>query len=315
MLTEAVARIYASIWRIMLLPLCRCLLLLAVLSPLTACSRGSHSLTVDGQCRTFELHVPANLAADSLAPLLIALHPFTLTGKKFAALTGFSDLADEEQFIVVYPDGMRRTWNTAEEGIDDLGFLEALIDHLLRTQLVDSQRIYVTGASAGGMMAQFLACRSQRIAAASEVMGSMETRVAERCGPGPSVPMLLIHGDADPIVPYEGGEVFAGPGRRPVFLSADENAAWWAARNGCDATPERTWLPEIAPEDGTRVERIAFGGCEDMPVVLLRIEGGGHTWPGQEQRWPRRIVGRVSREMDASRTVWHFLETVVPSPR
>jgi polyhydroxybutyrate depolymerase len=268
---------------------------------LAACGDTRH-LRVDGATRSYRLHVPDTCTDGQPVPLLLALHQFSDTARGMERLTGFNAIADREGFIVAYPQGRFRIWRVGEEA--DVAFLDALIDALSAEYPIDPERIYATGASAGGMMIQYYACRGGRLAAIAPVMGSMEQANADACADSARLPVLLIHGDADPVVPFGGGETPAGPGMRPVFLSAPENAAFWAARNGCGPDPR---IEEIVhPVGGDRALRSTWD-CPEAPVVFYQVVGGGHTWPGRHNRYPAFITGPTSQAIDASETVWGFL--------
>jgi polyhydroxybutyrate depolymerase len=289
--------------------------LLAVLLLLVgACELVStEHLLVDGRLRTYQIHVPSGLP-DEPVPLLIALHQFTGTGAQMRDMTGFDAIADREKFIVVYPDGLERSWNYDLSGVtamikisDDEGFLLALIEHLKGDYRIDPGRIYLTGASNGAMLTQTMACRhSGLFAAAAPVMGSMEWNTARRCLPEFPMPTLIIHGTADQIVPFDGGlreEII----RNPNYLSAGQNASWWATQNGCLDSPRVERIPDRVPEDGTRVKVYRFEDCgPGREVVLYAVEGAGHTWPGSPNNAPASIVGPTSFEINASEVIWSF---------
>ncbi len=277
------------------------LVLLAVV--LTGC--GARHITVDGMQRGYRIHVPDTYTGTAPVPLLLALHQFSDTAAGMEKLTGFNRVADREGFIVVYPQGRFRIWRVGEdEGVDDVAFLETLIDALAAEYNIDPNRIYATGASAGGMMAQYLACKTSRFAAIATVMGSIERPLSETCAPA-RIPVLLMHGDADPVIPYAGGLTDAGPGRQPNFLGAAENAAWWAQINGCPQLPVAVDIRNpIAGDAATRVSYV----CEDgIEVQFYTLIGGGHTWPGRNNWYPRFIVGPTSQAFDATEVIWAFL--------
>jgi len=155
-------------------------MLLILPACVAGCFRQEASITVDGEKRYYRLHVPPDVEQYAPVPLLFALHQFSDTDRGMERLTGFNGLADREKFIVVYPQGRFRVWNTGgDRGDADIRFLEALLDDLADRYPVDRSRVYATGASAGGMMAQYWARRSDRVAAIAPVMGSMSRGDAE----------------------------------------------------------------------------------------------------------------------------------------
>lgn len=149
----------------------------------TSCYTGYSKITVDGKTRYYRLHIPPNLNPTTPVPLLIALHQFSDTARGMEKLTRFNQLADKEKFIVVYPQGKWRIWKTDPLPNEDTRFLEVLIDNLLSRYPIQSNKIFATGASAGGMMIQAFACYSDRLTAIAPVMGSMTRNYAEERKP------------------------------------------------------------------------------------------------------------------------------------
>jgi polyhydroxybutyrate depolymerase len=169
---------------------------------------------------------------------------------------------------------------------------------------VDRKRIYATGISNGAGLAYRLACDLPGIfAAIAPVAGAPATAIEERCEATRPVSVIAFQGTRDRLMPYEGGNATIRRGR---VLSARRSAALFAKVNGCAPTPAVTAEPDTV-RDGTRVRRSAYGGCsEGWEVVLYTIEGGGHTWPGGPP--VGRLVGRVSRDLDATRTMLDFFD-------
>jgi polyhydroxybutyrate depolymerase len=234
-----------------------------------------------------------------------------------AEASGLNELADREGFLVVYPNAAGdRHWNDGRDttvGLDDVGFVTALVEHLTREHRLDTQRVYAVGISNGGMLVQRLACeRSDRIAAFSSVIAALASGLRSQCRPSHLTPMLMINGVNDPLVPWAGGTVTQGRalGKGGVVVSVPDTAAFWARHNGCAPAPETTTLPDVDPGDHTRASRLQFRGCAPgTEVVLYRIEGAGHTWPGSPvaPRFPR-LVGRMSRDLNAAEVVWQFFQ-------
>ncbi|MGC8739172.1 MAG: alpha/beta hydrolase family esterase [Candidatus Hydrogenedens sp.] len=272
----------------------------------TSCYAGYSKITVDGETRYYRLHTPPNLDPTTPVPLLIALHQFSDTARGMEKLTRFNQLADKENFIVVYPQGKWRIWKTDPLPNRDTRFLEVLIDNLLSKYPIQQNKIFATGASAGGMMIQAFACYSRTLAGIAPVMGSMTRNYAEERKPQRNIPVLIIHGTADPVVPFNGGETNAGPGRRPVFLSAEDNAEWWAKQYGYSGETIITQLPDTNPNDTFSTEVINYN-C-DPPVFLYKIIGGGHTWPGTKNFYPQFIIGPTAPEPNASQIIWNFFK-------
>lgn len=267
----------------------------------------------DGLTRVYHLHVPEGIDTTGPRPLVVALHRFTETGPAMARMTGFNAIADREGFYVVYPDGYRRSFNfVGDERADDVGFLAALIEELAGAFAIDRERVYLTGASNGGFLAYRVACeRPELFAAMAPVMSIMARAVAEGCAPARPTPLLIIHGDGDPIVPIDSTRITAGPGRSIDVLSTVETVRFWASANGCRPEPDVETLP------GPVVREIYPDGREGSEVIYYRVGGGGHTWPGGVERFPGFIVGERSDALDASEAIWEFFKRHrrAPAPR
>jgi polyhydroxybutyrate depolymerase len=275
------------------------------------------SLTSGGFERTYLYRLPATLEpADKPWPLVIALHGRGGDGAGQESLSHLSDVADREGFIVVYPDGVDKSWADGrpgspaeEQGVDDVAFVSDLIDHFVATEGADPGRVFVAGMSNGGMMSYRLACDlSGKVAAVGPVAGLMYTGLADTCAPGRPVPILLFAGTADPIMPYAGGPVGSDTGGD--VLSAADTLARWAALDGCTDSAEKTSEPDAAPDDGTTVTRDAHTACDQgAEARLYTIEDGGHTWPGGDQYLNEKIIGKTSRDLDASDVLWSFFQS------
>jgi polyhydroxybutyrate depolymerase len=259
-------------------------------------------LEFEGRAYRYELHVPQDLAAQEPVPLLLVLHRWLESGQAMAYMTSFNDIADREGFIVAYPNAAGGTWDTfGGQYQDDIGFVLAVIEAVAAAHAIDRGRIYLTGASNGGFMTHVLACAAPgTFAAAAPVKGLMPARLAEAHPSGPPVPILIIHGTNDGVVPYDARSVVGAK-----TLTVDGGVAYWAARNGCDPVPVVEELEDRDPGDKTRVtvERYAGGAA---PVVLYRVEGGGHTWPGGREPSLGIVTGRMSHDIEASEVIWAF---------
>lgn len=238
--------------------------------------------------------------------------------------SGFDRLADDSGFLAVYPDGIDKSWNDGRGGdtragalgVDDVGFVSSLIDRLVADENVDPARIFATGMSNGAMFTEDLGCRlSAKLAAIAPVAGTLPAADAPDCAPTHPLPVLEIHGTADPVVPYQGGVVrvtsgnLGGSGSSPV-LSTDATQQLWRAKNGC-GQPDTANLPSRT-DDGTSVTTYTAACAGGTSVVLYSVTGGGHSWPGGQQYLPAALIGPVSHQFDATETIWRFFAAVHP---
>ena len=276
------------------------LAILACLAAVGCRHAGSETLKVGTTGRHYEVFVPSD--AQDL-PLVIALHGGGSTARQMEKFSRFDEVAAREGFVVVYPDGIDHHWSDGRipNGVDDVAFIGALIDEMATLHHIDRHRVYATGISNGGMMSYRLACDlPDRIAAIAPVAGNVPAVVP--CTPGHPVSVLAINGTADPLVPYGGGQVVK---TRGAVLAASASVAIFARADGCgDATS--TEEPDTAPDDGSRTTRTQFACPGKLDVELLTLTGGGHTWPGGVQYLPKRFIGPVSRDFDATERIWSF---------
>ena len=248
------------------------------------------ALTFGGIERTYFVHAP--VGNDRPAGLVVNLHGAGATGRAQEAITNYDAAADALGFVVAYPDGIDQSWADGRgastpdrQGVDDVGFLAALINQLVSDYGISPGRVFVTGMSAGAFMANRLACdRADLIAAAAPVSGTLGTGVP--CSPSRPVSVLEFHGTADPVVPFAGGPM-QGRGGASDILSAPAMAARWRNVDGCSGVPLEDDLPNAG--DGTSVHRLTSVGCADgTAAVLIQIDGGGHTWPTGTSPCPPR---------------------------
>ena len=282
----------------------------------------SASMAFGGLTRTYRYYLPGRVTgAPSKVPLVLILHGGSGNAQSMEKLTfqRFNELADQEGFIALYPDGVGRNWNDGREvpasrahreKIDDVGFLSALIDRFVKEYGVDPLRVYVTGISNGAMMSLRLACElSDKIVAVAPVAGSMPKNGLEACKPRFPVSVLFINGTEDPLVPYQGGWVHFLRQKRGEVFSVPESAKLWAWIDGCKGRPVTESLPRLDSKDPTSVQRIYWPiGNNKAEIVLYVIRGDGHTWPKGWKYAGEWLVGKVSRNLDASDVIWEFFK-------
>ena len=256
-----------------------------------------------GTPRSYTVYVPRAYDPAEPMPLVLALHGRGGNGRGMAYLSNFNELAEREGIIVVYPDGLNREWSYLDRGPDDVGFLTRLVDDVARDLAVDPQRVYVTGFSNGGFMTQRLACEApDTFAAFASVGATLSPNFVSLCEGAPAVPILLMHGTADPIVAWTGAS-YSG---MVIAASMPDTAIFWAEHNQCD--PEqvvREDVPKADPDAPTQVHRYHIAGCADRGFVQYNVvEGGGHTLPGVAGRLTD--VGETNMDINTADELWAF---------
>ncbi len=257
--------------------------------------------------RTFQLRVPDGRS--SSAPLVIAFHGGMATGGAMRKLTNLDTRAEREGWLVAYPDAVEGHWNDGRgsdvipehrDQVDDVGWFARLVDHLVDTAGADRERVYVTGFSNGAMFCHRLAVeRPDMLAAVAAVAGPIPEPLLDS-GPSRPMPVLLVHGTDDPVVPFAGGPVQGDPSRGRV-ASVEETAARWRAANQCAPEGSVTELPNRDPADPTRVRVTRWEPeNEGAEVVLVAVDGAGHTWPGGLQYQPQSKIGLTAGDVHAS---------------
>ena len=261
-----------------------------------------------GLVRTYQLHVPAGLEHPS--GLVVNLHAAGATGRDQEALTHYDSVADAHGFVAVYPDGIDLSWADGRgaslpdrQGIDDVGFIAALVGQITNDYGIDPGRVYATGLSAGAFMANRLACdRADLFSAIAPVAGTLGVNVG--CSPSRPVAVLQTSGTLDPVVPFDGGTM-TGRGGTSDVLSAPAMVDRWRQLDGCQSGPAQDTLPDTG--DGIGTQRLTYSPCAGgTTVVFMRVDGGGHTWPGAPEILPVQAVGSASHAFDASEASWEF---------
>jgi polyhydroxybutyrate depolymerase len=258
-----------------------------------------------GQKRRFLLYVPKSYDSSRPTPLVITIHGFAQWPAHQAEISRWNKLADEQGFIVVYPAGTQfpMRWNSygrpgTPSSEQEVQFISNLIDHLQKKYNIDPHRVYANGLSNGAGMAVLLSCRlSDRIAAIGGVAGAYGMPWSA-CQTPRRVPMMIFHGTADPIVPFEGSYNHSVHFNLPSIRTWVEEAA---RIYGCSAPPE-----VLSPTG--KVTGVRYSSCpQDTEIVFYTIEGGGHTWPGGG--WiPYFIAGNINKDVDATHLMWEFFQ-------
>jgi polyhydroxybutyrate depolymerase len=264
-----------------------------------------------GTVRKFLIYVPPSYTPNAQLPLLLVFHGGGGSAAAIAAQSRMHELAKEEQFIAVYPQGTSfavgrgSNWNAGgnppsgwaeRHRIDDIGFVRELIARLCSLYPIDKRHIYVAGLSKGGMLAYHVACQlSDTIAAAGVVACTM---TATECRPRGPVAIMHVHGTDDQNVPFDGGRG-AHTARRNIWPPVTRGLAYWRHHNGCEPTPRlihqrgkvRCWQYD------------AITSRADVRLCL--IDGGGHGWPGARERHSKPLLD-ADEPFCATRALWGF---------
>ena len=271
---------------------------------------------VDGRERSFLVYVPQAAVEVGPQPVLIVLHGGR-GNKEGMRNLGFEPRADESGGVLVYPQGVNDRWTDGraeaeneQAGIDDVGFLEHLLEVVEEHLDIDESRIGVTGPSNGGMMSYRMACQSERrLSMAAPVIASMPTDLVDDCQPEHAPSILGLQGTEDEFVTFEGGDVahdrFPRLGEGGPIESAAQTKALWAERLGCQEADVQE-LERVDEEDPTWVERHVYQGCAaGQALHYYVVHGMGHAWPPMDPL-VSRVSGETSPQLDATEVIWEF---------
>ncbi|GHO92297.1 hypothetical protein KSF_023450 [Reticulibacter mediterranei] len=241
--------------------------------------------------RTYRLHAPADYQLQQPLPLLLAFHGLGSNAQEIEGYSNFSQLADKEHFIVAYPQGLHDmngntfwdSYSPTTEGVDEIAFVNKVIDDVEQKLCVDSNRIYATGFSNGALMTGMLACRlANRIAAIATLAGNFFDNEGP-CNPGRPVAILNEHGSADNVIPYDAQD------QTTQLPGVQDWLQQWAKLDKC--APQAVTLPQSDTETA-----LEWKDCDGgVTIVHYRIEGEKHVWPKD-----------LSKDQ-ADATIWHFL--------
>lgn len=229
--------------------------------------------TFGGLARTYDVYVPASYTGFQPVPLVIDLHGFTSNSAQQAFLSGFRAEADEEGFIVVYPQGSSNSWNAygccgnaAAGNVNDVGFIRAVVQEVSAMGNIDHRRVYATGLSNGGAMTHRLACQAADVfAAAAPVSFPLNTSAAV-CQPSRRISVTHFHGTQDGTVHY----VSTFP---LFFQGAQQSFAVWAGIDGCVGSPV---VLDLGAPSMCETYTACVGGAQ---VALCSLQGPHVLYP------------------------------------
>ena len=269
--------------------------------------------------RKFTVHTPTGFTNTTPVSAVLMLHGNGGTMLNSQNFTNLNSVSNTNGFLAVYPEGYGissggfswadgRGTSADIAGIDDLGFINKLLDTLLANYNIDTNKIFICGFSNGGYMTQRFACeQNQRFAAMASLGSIMDTSLYSSCNPQRPIPMMFVIGTADPFVPFNGGTATGAGGVINQIISADTLVSFWIINNNCLQTNSPINLPDIDLTDNSTVTLFNFTNCSCYSdVKFYRINGGGHTWPGVEIPLYEIIAGETNEDIQASEELWNF---------
>ncbi len=290
----------------------------------TTCNPGENpntfncSIIKNKLTREFIIYIPESYYSQtSRVPLLFSLHGYTSFARVNIEYTGFKEIADNNGFIVIYPQGSlwfappsdingytsqgQTHWNVGwgnagtKSTSDDITFIEDLIDWTSSNYNINTDRVYSTGMSNGGFMSYNLACNlSSKIAAIASVTGSMSPQNYRTCNPDRPMPILQIHGLQDYVVPYLGLDSRCEPIENVIN--------YWVDFNSCNKNSIDNTIIDINNDDYGGVHKTYKNGKNNVAVELYLLDRMGHSWPRiNAPGWD------MSFDIDAPSIIWSFL--------
>ena len=295
-------------------------IILFTTSFLSGCVNIRKTFDHDGIERTYLIHIPKTYDKHIPTPLVMVFHGGGGNAKNIKETTNFSQKADEEGFIVVYPDGTGKlkrkllTWNAGfccgyarDNNIDDVGYIQALINHLSDTYTIDPNMIYATGLSNGGVMTYRIGAELSDLFAAiapvaAQIGGqaNQEDEIWQIPEPDSPVSVMVFNGMNDSRVPYDGGisentHVYS-------WMSTNESISFWVQQNQCNSVAQRN-----ISFSGNIIIDTYQDGKNNTEVSLVTIVNGTHSWPGGQKGW--EDGAEPTKEISATDMMWDFFKT------
>jgi polyhydroxybutyrate depolymerase len=283
---------------------------------------GQYDLQSGALVRSYLLHVPKQLTQP--APLVIVMHGYTGSADSIMSYSGMNEVADDEGFVVVYPQGTvdqkgNAFFNVGYEfhsgsSVDDLQFIRDLVAHLQGELALNPDKVFATGMSNGADMSYLLACQaSDLIRAAAPIAGIMMKETFETCSPSRPLPIFEVHGTKDEVSLFAGD--MENSGGWGAYMDLPATIALWVALNELTLT-QSSKLPNTAVNDGSHIVFDRYWSeSNDNEVWFYKVVDGGHHWPGVQLDWWRNPLAwwyfrNANQDVGTSRVVWSFFKTM-----
>ncbi len=289
------------------------------------------NIKVDGITRRYAIYTPQHMETSSV-PLVFELHGGGIYIEDMTGESGhktpyklWMELANNEKFIIVYPEGLngtynKPTWNDCRgdcivsSGADDVHFIESLIDEISTNYNIDQNRIYVSGTSNGGFMAQRLAIElNDKIAAVASVVAA-KPAVSKCSSPTYPISILFMNGTDDNHMPYNGGTIGNPPNPdHGSVLSTNETVNYWIGFNRTDTIPEIYTYPDLDTTDGSFVQRFSYKNRNNgTEVDFYKVIGGGHSAPSIKEQYSslfEQYFNKQNHDIEMTTEVWNFFKS------
>ena len=263
---------------------------------------GVNTFEHDGLERRFRIHIPENIQEG--ASLVIVMHGFTSSARVIEGYSGMNTLADEHGFVVVYPQGTKDDWGNTffnvgydfhdSNGVDDIGFVHALIEYIQQSLNLSSRNVFSTGMSNGGDMSYMLACQSDVVRAIAPVAGCMMKHIYDSCTPTRPIPVLEIHGTQDDVTLVDGDiDNQEGWG---AYMPLDDTIQFWVDHNQLGLSESIDIEDTNTNDESTVIQHRYYSQNDNTEVWLYEVVDGGHDWPG--------AFG--NQDIDSSALTWQF---------
>jgi polyhydroxybutyrate depolymerase len=265
------------------------------------------SIEVNHHLRHYVLHVPEPLDSTLSLPLVFVLHGAFENPKRIEKMSNFHAQQNRGKFITVYPASEGNFWDdgraNVNPNIDDVKFINTLIDTLEKRYNINKNAIFSTGMSNGATMSVRLACESPKIKAVAMVASTAVEKIIDHCRPPAAKSAMFIKGTRDHISNFHGVQR-----KKQHIVGFYEAVHDFLAIDNCIDKFIKVPIPDSV-DDGTSAIRKRYTDCkDDAEVVSIVVKNGGHTWPGAPNLRKKIIVGKTSYDFSASKIIWDFFK-------
>jgi polyhydroxybutyrate depolymerase len=281
-------------------------------------------IMVDGHQRFFSVHFPSNFDPSQALPVVFAFHSATSDYQTTVNFFNFNGLANVNRIIMVYPNAMASTWcvpglssdkNAPGGAVDDVHFTSVLLDTLISDYNIDTNKVFATGMSLGGIFSLYLASKlGNRITAIAPVCASISDTLAKDFWFPRSIPVLLINGMEDPVLNYNGGmtsEFTQWNDHKDdgIMMSTEDLVNKIVKMDSCDVDPVVSDVPNTNLKDECTAVETIYTNNQHI-VDFIAVVGGGHTWPGGPQYFSKELIGKVCKDFNAEERIMKFFLNV-----